>query len=221
MKPTCTLLLMSLLLPELVVAQRSFEVGTFFRGGYANLARTNALVQTTIAQPGVPFGNGFGAAGCEVFGRYQWAVLSLRVLGMGRRASDATGQPLDVTGSAYHLNLGWALWQGPRHSVYPSLGPGLETVSLTKSRPGGTTTRTFFRHSTELALNANLALDAAPAGEVATGRLMLGVRLGCFINWDRNRWLDSPGEGTVNPVAWRPSGFYVTLALGSGILFRK
>lgn len=221
MKPTTTLLLMGLLLPGLVAAQRSIEVGTFFRAGYANLARTDALVHSTLAKPGAPFGNGFGAAGCEVFGRYQRALVALGVLGMGRNTRDAVGQPIDVSGSAYHLSLGWVCWQGPRHSVYPSIGPGLETVSITQPRSGGTTTRNFYRHSTDLALNANFALDAAPAGEAVTGRLMLGLRLGCFINWDRNRWQDSPGEGPVNPAAWRPSGFYATLTLGSGILFRK
>lgn len=218
MRTVLTLLLVSYLATASAIAQSATGFGGFFRGGYVNLAASGDLLQQVSPGQEASRQSGYGAAGCELFFRSQKLMVTVSVLGMGRKFRTPTGTPYDLTGSTRHLKLGWIIHQTPRAVVYPSLGPGLSTLSLAY-RDGGTSrlVHTLY-YTTDVGLHADFTLNN-PEVRKGAERLLLGLRLGGFIG---QRSLVSPGAGIKTgswPGVGRPSGWYATLTLGGGAFF--
>ena len=219
MKPSFIILLLGVLTAPTAMAQRI--VGGFLSGGYATLPNVHALSEAVLEYPGTPSAR-YGTAGCELFYRTQRAVFSLNVTGMGKHGVAPDGSESSITGSTRHLKVGWIVKQTKRYALYPSLGPGLTTISFNERTPTTDQLRHFYQYTSDVGISADVVLHQSPASPDRTGQLlMLGIRVGCLWSWQPQFY-----ERDISSSSWqftamgRPAGFYASLTLGGGAVFK-
>lgn len=192
----------------------------FFRTGYMNLREAGATAGR-FAPAGFPtMGDGFALAGGEAYYRHNRVIAGLGVMAMQTRTTRFGDVSVERTASTGTLKLGWIIHEGKRWYVYPAIGPGLSTLSLTRHQAGQSITiRHLFSYATDISLNADLKLSNWSCDPKQFGGLMLGLRAGYLVSPASAQWKSNSDLGQMASLpTYATNGFYVAVSVGGGRL---
>ncbi|GAA4417425.1 hypothetical protein GCM10023187_49810 [Nibrella viscosa] len=201
-----------------VLAQLTVGGAGFFRTGYINL-RNAGVTAGRFATTGFPaMGDGFALAGGEGYYRYNRVIVGLGVMAMQSRTTRLGDVAIERTASAGTAKLGWIIHEGKRWFMYPAVGPGLSTLSLTRHEPGQyITIRHLFSYATDVSLNADLKLRNWSGNRERFSGLMLGLRAGYLVSPGSAQWKSNTDLGQMASLpTYATNGFYIAVTVGGG-----
>lgn len=190
----------------------------FFRTGYVNLQGAGATAGQ-FAPAGFPtMSDDFALAGGEAYYRHNRIIGGLGVMAMQSRTTRSGDVSVERMASTGTIKLGWIIQEGKNWYVYPAIGPGLSTLSLTRHQPDQTITiRHLFSYATDVSLNADLKLNNWNSDPEDFGGLMLGLRVGYLVSPSSAQWSSNTDLGPVASLpTYATKGFYVAVSLGGG-----
>lgn len=130
---------------------------------------------------------------------------------------------VEYSASSAYGWIGWIVWENNRFTVYPSVGPGYNSLAITQtSYSTETKTRTLTGFSTDLGVTlSGFVFKSAITPPLSAGTL-ISVRAGYRFTNASSRWQGDQIGGPVpdaNPYA--AHGFYLTLGIGGGGFRRR
>ncbi|GAA4453143.1 hypothetical protein GCM10023189_17770 [Nibrella saemangeumensis] len=199
-------------------AQTTVGGAGFFRTGYMNLRDAGATARHFAPNGSPAMGDGFALAGAEGYYRHNRVIVGLGIMAMQTRTTRFADQAIERTASTGTVKLGYIIHEGKRWFVYPAIGPGLSTLSLTRHEPNRTVTiRHLFSYATDVSLNADLKLTNWSCEREHYSGLMLGLRAGYLVSPGSAQWKSSSDLGQMASLpTYATNGFYVAVSVGGG-----
>jgi len=213
------------LAPAPVFAQSVRGGSGFFYGGHS--VWPGLLNAVRLSQPTVPIsGNDYYIVlGAEIQYRTdRWLIGGTASALVNKQLSGVNTHPeLVAAVSNAHLWIGRIVWNSKRARLYPSLGPGLNSVNVNSTAADGTLTiHVLDGFSTDLCLTFDWLIDIADEDPTLTAGPMLSLRAGYRLTTASAEWHgDQQTPTTLSPSRYTPYGFYVTLGFGGGGFRRR
>ncbi|MBO0935814.1 hypothetical protein J2I47_04570 [Fibrella sp. HMF5335] len=225
MKTATQMVLFFVLLPQLANSQSVWGGAGFLFGGqsvWPGSASAMHQLNPAIRSAG---NDGYPMVGAEAYIRVnRWLI--------GATASSLTNKPLSAAGaqprlessaSNAHLWVGWVAWQSRRTKLYPSVGPGYNSLNVNAIQTDGTVeTSVLDGFATDLGLTVDWHIVSTGNDPLLLAGPLLSLRVGYRLTTASATWHgDRPMSTTLVASRYSPHGFYITLGIGGGGFRRK
>lgn len=158
--------------------------------------------------------------GAEAYYRRDRWLLGINASALAnKRVDDPAAQTtIESSASNVHLWVGWVAWQTRRTKLYPSLGPGINSMNVNRTAANGTTTiYVLDGFATDLGLTLDWFVLKADTELTLHAGTLLSLRAGYRLTTASAEWhSDHTGPARLAPSRFSPHGFYVTLGIGGG-----
>jgi hypothetical protein len=213
-------LLLALLLPVMGLGQPIRGGAIYLYGGLSAWpGSARAIQELTTTNTYVWAGNErYVMLSAEAYYRRNRWLLGINASTLSnKRVADGANQSfIESSASNARVWVGWVAWHTNRATLYPSLGPGLNSFNVNSITPAGLlTTHVLDGFATDIGLTFDwFVLRADEATRFAP---MLSVRAGYRLTTASAEWHgDHNGVTTLSPTQYTPQSFYLLVGVGGG-----